>query len=192
MGLCVSRTTLRLLGSGDGGKDWWMRSSLWIDCPSSFRIYLFIFHLPLWPVWKLEEEWGGFMDVLHRAVPGVEVCCDSHQKQNRKQKQKHQIELPVEMSFKDHFRDTQAHQYSVAVFTTGRGWPSPHIPSDRLRSQDRWSAWKISFCYLLLSPWLSRLLMSPRLCCLLNLQPPSSALLTFHSFPLILGPGSHI
>lgn len=76
---------------------------------------------------------------------GLKSLARATKKQNRKQK--HQLQLPLQMDFQDGFRDTQAHWYSGSVFTTGWGWPRPfwHFPSDRLKSQDKWFAWKISF-----------------------------------------------
>ena len=132
MCLCVSKTTLRLLGSGDAAKDWWMALSRWIDCPSPFRIYLFICPLPSWPT-RLGV--GGGVDLW---MCCIELCLElkplatATKKWNRKQNPKYQVELPVQMSFRGRFRDTQA-----------RHWP--HFPSDRPRSQDRWCAWKMSF-----------------------------------------------
>lgn len=61
---------------------------------------------------------------------------DTYRISNRRKKED-QIELPVQMTVKGGFRGTETYWYSVAAFTTGQGWPRPHFPSDRLRSQDR-------------------------------------------------------
>lgn len=97
--------------------------------------YLFVY-LPSPIMTYLSGSWQTGREDLWMCC--IELCLELKplatvtKKWNRRQNPKYPIELPVQMSFRGRFRDTQA-----------RHWP--HFPSDRLRSQDRWCAWKISF-----------------------------------------------
>lgn len=173
--LWVSKTTWRLLGSDEGGRDWWMRASPWMDCPSLFHIYLFIFYCPLWPLWKLVEEYREDLGMCCR-----ELCLGlkSLGTAENKTKWKHQVALPVQMSIKGGL-ETQAHRCSVTALKTGRGWPrlTSLLMDWEAKTED--VPGKLVFCC---HPSAHGCL-AFHLRCLLNLQPPSSH--SWHSTHLL-------
>lgn len=188
MCVCVPKITLRLLGSGDGGKNWWMRSSHWIDCPSPFCIYLFIFHLPLWPVWEVGRGAGRIYGcTAQNCVWGWSPLQEPPKNKTGNRN----------TSYSSHYRwisrmvlEIPKHIGTQGLYSIqGEAGPDP---SDTSLLTD-WKAktddlpGKLVFCCHFLSLWLPRLLFGTS--SLLSPQSPASflTLLTFYSSPLMLG-----